>query len=427
MLPRRRILLISAGHPELARGGAQQVCHELFQELRSRSDTDCFLLASVDHAYPELFPDDARIVGFDGRDNEFLLQTRDHDDWWHKTSDPATIDAFVTFLSDVQPDVVHFHHFLTLGIDLLSLTRRVLPHCRIIFTFHEFRAVCAADGHMVRPFDRTLCDHASPVRCHQCFPDRLPSAFLQRRLWLMSHFAAVDRFTCPSRFMIEHYVAWGLPRNRITWVTNGQRNYAIESRTPAAPVQRKRFGFFGQLHDDKGVHIVLRAVSLLRASGVTDFRVELNGGGIAYASAPIRQEIEAFLAAERERPLADQIVSSNGPYDVDSLPSRMARIDWSIVPSVWWEIFGLVISEAWMFGKPVICSDAGGMRERVRHDVDGLLFDLGSPHSLAAAIHRACTEDGLWKRLRDALPQPPSRRDMAEGYLTVYATDPTQG
>jgi len=24
------------------------------------------------------------------------------------------------------------------------------------------------------------------------------------------------------------------------------------------------------------------------------------------------------------------------------------------VPSVWWEIFGLVISEAWMFGRPVI-------------------------------------------------------------------------
>ena len=38
----------------------------------------------------------------------------------------------------------------------------------------------------------------------------------------------------------------------------------------------------------------------------------------------------------------------------------MARVDWSIVPSTWWEIFGLVISEAWMFGKPVICSNRGG-------------------------------------------------------------------
>ena len=68
--------------------------------------------------------------------------------------------------------MVHFHHFLTFGIDFVSVVRRVLPDCRIVFTFHEFLAICHADGHMVRRTDRSLCDHASQVRCHQCFPDR---------------------------------------------------------------------------------------------------------------------------------------------------------------------------------------------------------------------------------------------------------------
>ena len=79
--------------------------------------------------------------------------------------------------------------------------------------------------------------------------------------------------------------------------------------------------------------------------------------------------------------------------------SRMARVDWCIVPSIWWEIFGLVISEAWMFGKPVICSNRGGPGERVRHDLDGLQFQLGDPRSLAEMMQRAATEDGLWERL----------------------------
>jgi glycosyltransferase involved in cell wall biosynthesis len=105
------------------------------------------------------------------------------------------------------------------------------------------------------------------------------------------------------------------------------------------------------------------------------------------------------------------------------LQSRMARIDWCIVPSVWWEIFGLVISEAWMFGKPVICSNVGGMAERVTDNVDGLHFEMGDPQALADVMRQACTEDGLWQRLHDALPQPPTRADMADGYLRIYQSD----
>ena len=98
----------------------------------------------------------------------------------------------------------------------------------------------------------------------------------------------------------------------------------------------------------------------------------------------------------------------------------MARVEWSVVPSVWWEIFGLVISEAWMFGRPVICSNAGGMAERVTHEVDGLHFELGDAAALAATIERACTEEGLWERMHAAIPTPPSRATMADGYLALY-------
>jgi glycosyltransferase involved in cell wall biosynthesis len=98
----------------------------------------------------------------------------------------------------------------------------------------------------------------------------------------------------------------------------------------------------------------------------------------------------------------------------------MTRIDRCIVPSIWWEAFALVISEAWMFRKPVICSNVGAMAERVNDEVDSLLFEMADPWALAAVMHRACTEDGLWQRLHEALPQPPSRAAMADGYLRQY-------
>jgi len=78
-----------------------------------------------------------------------------------------------------------------------------------------------------------------------------------------------------------------------------------------------------------------------------------------------------------------------------------------------------------MFGKPVICSNVGAMAERITDGVDGLLFEMGDPRSLAAVIRRACAEDGLWQRLHDAVPSPPTRAAMADGYLRLYRDELT--
>ena len=40
-----KVLLVSLFHPEIVRGGAQQVCYELFQGLKERDDVDVTLLA----------------------------------------------------------------------------------------------------------------------------------------------------------------------------------------------------------------------------------------------------------------------------------------------------------------------------------------------------------------------------------------------
>ena len=417
---RPKILQISLFHPELVRGGAQQVAYELFQGLRARGDCDVVFLASINKDYPALYKSGARITGFDGRPDEYVFLSRDYDYWWHKTGAPLNLEALETFLLQIAPDVVHVHHFLTLGIDVLTLIRRVLPHCRLVFTLHEFLGICAADGHMVRRTDRSLCTQASQVRCHQCFPDRSPEQFLLRKMWFTRHFDQVDAFTCPGRFMVDQYVRWGIPADKITHVTNGQHDYAGGARLPPASPTHKHFGFFGQYVDAKGIQVILRAVALLRAEDFTDFTVQLNGDNLRYASQAVREEVESFLAEESTRPVQDRIVTDRGSYEVTQLPSRMARIDWCIVPSIWWESFGLVISEAWMFGRPVICSNVGGMAERNVHDLFALHFQMGDHRALAETIRRACTEEGLWERLAANLPNPPTREAMVDGFWSVY-------
>lgn len=415
-----KVLVVSLHHPELMRGGAQQIAYELFQGLQNEPGIDPVLLASTDMAYPALYKAGACITGFDQRPNEFLFLPQEYNGAWHRTSSVRLLDAYREFLEIIRPDVVHFHHFLTYGIDLLSLTRRVLPAARLVFTFHEFLSICEANGHMVRTTDQSLCSHASPVRCHQCFPDRPPEHFSLRKMWFMRHLQEVDVFTCPSSFMIDRYVAWGIDAAKIHHVSNGQADCTRGAELPASDGPKNRFGFFGQMVDIKGVQIILRAVAILREQGFTNFNVELNGDNIRYATPALKKEIEDFLAEENERPFAERIVQSNGSYQVDQLASRMARVDWSIVPSLWEEVFGLVVSEAWAFRRPVICSDVGALAERVTDDVDGIHFTRGDPYALAAVIRRASTDIGLWERLSAALPEPPSRAAMVAGFLDVY-------
>jgi glycosyltransferase involved in cell wall biosynthesis len=71
----------------------------------------------------------------------------------------------------------------------------------------------------------------------------------------------------------------------------------------------------------------------------------------------------------------------------------MSRCDWVVIPSIWWENSPVVIQEAALAGRPVLCSRIGGMAEKVQDGVTGLHFEAGSVADLAGRIEQIA--DGL--------------------------------
>lgn len=410
-----RILYVSHGHPAFIAGGAEIASFELFNRMVQLGH-DAFYLARVGpptHVRRAGTPFQAltggsgrEILFYSDRFDTFLLSQREQ---------TALTLHFRELIEDLHPVVVHFNHTVYLGIEMIRQVRSLLPAAAILYSLHEFLPICAAHGRMVRINDRTLCDHATPVRCHACFPDRQPRDFLLRELFVKSHLMNVDAFIAPSKFLLDRYLTWGLPQEKLHLIENGR---LLQCEAPKRPIpeseHRVRFGFFGQFNPDKGLHVLLAAMDILASTGQDDLKLYVHGANLDKQSAQFQSDLNGRLQNAARNVVVGRC------YGQEDLPSLMSQIDWVIVPSTWWENSPLTIQEAFMHRRPVICSDIGGMAEKVHHDVDGLHFSANDPHSLSETMLRAAHSPGLWERLRESIRLPFSIDESAEAHVALY-------
>lgn len=267
-----------------------------------------------------------------------------------------------------------------------------------------------------------LCREATPDDCHACFPEHSSAEFWLRKRYIQRNFEGVDHFVTPSEFLKARYVGWGLDRQRISVIENGQPPCArIPPRALREGELRGRFGFFGQINPYKGLDILLQAISLVPADLQGKLQLEVHGANLE-AQAP---EFRARLQAPLERLQANGMLRWAGPYDREQLAGRMGGVDWVMVPSIWWENSPLVIQEAFSLGRPVICSGVGGMAEKVRDKVDGLHVEPGNPVAWAAAMAAAAESPTLWERLSGNIGPRISLDEAADSYLSTVRMKPS--
>jgi glycosyltransferase involved in cell wall biosynthesis len=412
-----RVLYVAHNHPTLHPGGAEAYALELYEAMRERPDVEPLLLARIGSnvARQRVAHPGTPFSSINDDPNQYFVFTEtDHFDFFTLTSrDKSLYSRHLTdFLLAQRPDVVHLQHTHFIGLDLLAQIRRVLPEAAIVYTLHEFLPICHRDGQMVRTFDNSLCEEASPRRCHECFPQVSEQSFFLRERFVKGQMENVDRFIAPSAQLMDKYLRWGIEPQRIEVEEYGRRSPL--QRAPA-PVESKRptnIGFFGQLSYFKGAQVMLEAMSMLD-EGV-NAHLWLHGANLELQSQEFQEEF-----ARLHEPLRGR-VTFRGPYRHAELPKLMADLHWVLVPSIWWENSPLVIQEAFFHGRPVICSDVGGMAEKVRDGVDGMHFRVGDAASLARTIESAVGNPRLWRSLRDGIREPHSMDRHADHLLDTY-------
>ena len=139
----------------------------------------------------------------------------------------------------------------------------------------------------------------------------------------------------------------------------------------------------GGLVKIKGLHHVLEALAIVKASGRA-FSFVVCGEG---------DERDALAQQAKSLGLAECLTLS-GKVPRDRIASYFAAADLFVHGSII-EASGNVLLEAMASGLPIVCTDAGGPGEYVKHGSTGFVVPVADPQSMASQILRLLDDAGL--------------------------------
>ncbi|HSU13284.1 glycosyltransferase family 4 protein [Longimicrobium sp.] len=131
-----------------------------------------------------------------------------------------------------------------------------------------------------------------------------------------------------------------------------------------------------------------------------------------------RAYVDAVRAVVDASPFAGRFTFAGYRADVEECH---AALDVVVHASITPEPFGMVVPEAMAAGRAVIAADAGGPREVVAHDIDGLLVPPGDVPALAAAMVRLARDPELRERMGAAGRRKARERFRPEASATAVA------
>lgn len=281
----------------------------------------------------------------------------------HQTGSPWLKPELRTLLDRGAYDVIHFHNASLVGPGAFRYGRAVK-----LYTTHEHWLVCPLS--ILWKFDRELCARRECVRCS--IQALRPPQWWRYTGMLERTLPHIDRFISPSRFTRDKHLEWGLNLD-FEVLPYFVPAPAGSERPPEPAWPRPYFLFVGRLVRIKGLQTILPLFS-----GTSGPDLVIAGEGP-----------DGEMLRELARGLPRVHFLGSQTYERLRALYRHARA--VIMPSICYEVMGIVLLEAFVESTPVIVRDLGGMAEVVADSGGGLTFR--DDRELAAAMDRLARHD----------------------------------
>lgn len=302
----------------------------------------------------------------------------------HVSFEPGN-QLFQQALSLTHPDIVHIHHTITYGSDILRIAKD--SGCQVLITLHDYWLFCAAIQ-LFTP-QLTRCngpDDGSP--CVTCMAGHYKSSNdndwntrIKNNIAILNRYA--DVIIAVSNNLRDFVIQQGVNARKV--IVQHPSVYSVDrlwqttsTKKPVRQQDRLTLTYIGSISMHKGAHILLNAIGGLPQHHRNNIRVLLYGG--------ISPDYLKLLISFSKH-LSGADIQFRGPYDAKlDLANIFAITDLAIIPSVWAETFGMVAEEALAARVPVICSRIGGLQEHFFDHVQGRLFPVGNDAALTTII-----------------------------------------
>jgi len=192
------------------------------------------------------------------------------------------------------------------------------------------------------------------------------------------------------RVAVSEAAAWTAQRffgGHYRIIPNGAAVDPDKVRRERAPGDELRIVFVGQAVERKGLPTLVRAFEALREHIPCELTV----------IGPTAEELMPLMLDSRQ-------VRALGRIDDQAKHREIERADVLCAPSLRGESFGLVLTEAFVVGTPVVASNIPGYRDVIEDGVDAVLVPPADAQALAEA-------------LRDLYEQPERREQMERAAL----------
>ncbi len=188
-----------------------------------------------------------------------------------------------------------------------------------------------------------------------------------------------------ARIAVSEAAEWTALRfygGRYRIIPNGVHIPPPSVHRAAEGEQPLRILFIGQAVERKGLPILLRAFEALR---------EKVPATLTLVGASAQEVTHMMLDGRGVRAL--------GKVSEQRKLAELARADVVCAPSLGGESFGMVLTEAFAAGAPVVASDIPGYRDVLRDGVEGLLVPAGDALALAEALRAMALDRGARERM----------------------------
>ncbi len=293
-----------------------------------------------------------------------------------QTGRPWFKDRLRQLLEGNPYDVIHFHNISLIGPGALEFGRALK-----LQTLHEHWLICPM--HVLWKFDREVCTHRQCLLC--TLHGRRPPQWWRYTGQLQQQLAHVDQFISPSRFTRRKHLEGGIraPIEVLPYFL--PRDESPVSDEP--PHSRPYFLFVGRLVKIKGAQTLF-----------TVFQ--------RHAQADLLIAGEGQYEPELRRLACDlPNVKFLGALPYAQLRAYYRHAIATIMPSICYEVFGIVLLESFAMRTPVIVRDLGGMPEAVEDSGGGYCYR---------------TDDELEQAMLRLQQDPALRRTLGENGYAAY-------